>query len=181
MKDRRIVTLGAMLERRKRLDETLRETLLAQRAAHAALAAQEIQAKGAVDAEAAQLAEYDRRMTEMLAGRMPLSIPLFVHCGAYRGVVSERHDAAQAEWTKARKAAEKKASEMIETRRRMLRNDGQIDVYERRISQLERAAERAVEDAQDEEVEESMAARALNSRRVREAQAKAAGGDTEVR
>ena len=172
MKDRRAATLKVMLERRRRLDETLRGTLAAQRAAHAALLEQEGQAKAAVDAEAAQLAEYDERLTAMLSSGAPLSIPLFTHCGEYRGVIAERHAAAKTEWTKLRKAVEKKETEMMETRGQILRNEGQIDVYERRIAQLARAAEQAVEDAQDEEVEESMAARGL---RMRRAQARQAG------
>ena len=171
MKDRRLATFKAMLERRRRLGETLRGTLSAQRAAHAELLEQEGQAKAALDAEAAQLAEYDKRLTAMLSSAAPLSIPLFTHCGEYRGVVAERHAAARTEWTKLCKAAKKKESEMIETRRQILRNDGQIDVYERRIAQLARAAEQAVEDAQDEEVEESMAARALRMRRAEERRA----------
>lgn len=55
---------------------------------------------------------------------------------------------------------------MIETRGQILRNEGQIEVYERRIAHLKLVAEQAVEDAQDEEVEESMAARALRLRRA---------------
>ncbi|MGN6315736.1 type III secretion protein HrpB7 [Trinickia sp.] len=166
MKDRRVATFEVMLGRRRRLDEALRGELAAQREAHAALHEQEAQAKRTLDDEAAQLAEYDRRMTAMLSSHAPLNIPLFTHCGEYRGVVAERHAAARTEWTKARKATEKKESEMIETRRKILRNEGQIEVYERRIAQLMRAAEQAVEDAQDEEVEESMAARALRGRRA---------------
>lgn len=166
MKDRRIATFEVMLGRRRRLDEVLRGELAAQREAHAALREQERQAKGALDAEAAQLAEYDRRMTAMLSSHAPLSIPLFTHCAEYRGVVAERHAAAGTEWTKARKATEKKETDMIETRRKILRNEGQIEVYERRIAQLKRAAEQTIEDAQDEEVEESMAARALRGRRA---------------
>lgn len=165
MKDRRLATFEVMLGRRRRLDESLRGELAVQRAAHAALCEQETQAKEALDAEAAQLAEYDRRLTAMLSSNAPLSIPMFTHCGEYRGVVAERHTAAQAQWTKARKATEKKEADMIETRRKILRNEGQIDVYERRIAQLKRTAEQAAEDAQDEEVEESMAARALRGRR----------------
>ncbi|WP_206956683.1 hypothetical protein [Trinickia acidisoli] len=182
MKDRRVAALHVMLERRRRLDEALRETLAGQRAAHATLAQQEAQAKAAVNAEAAQLAEYDRRLTQMLSSRVPLSIPLLTHCGEYRGVVAERHVAAQGEWTKAQKATQKKESEMIETRRQILRNEGQIDVYERRIAELKRVAEQAVEDAQDEEVEESMAARALRKRRAQEAQSHAeAAGNARTR
>lgn len=165
MKDRRVSTFEVLLGRRRRLDEVLRGELGAQRAAHAALREQETQAKGALDAEAAQLAEYDRRLTAMLSSAAPLSIPLFTHCGEYRGVVAERHAAAQTEWTKARKATERREADMIETRRKIVRNEGQIDVYERHIAQLKRAAEQALEDARDEEVEESMAARALRGRR----------------
>jgi type III secretion system HrpB7-like protein len=171
MNDRRISTLRVMLERRRRLDETLRETLAAQRTAHAALVEQEDRAKAAVDAEAAQLADYDRRLTRMLASEAPLSIPLFTQCGEYRGVVAERHAAAQAELAKASKAAKGKEAEMTETRRQILRNEGQIDVYERRIDQLRRLATQAAEDAQDEEIEESMAARALRARRTSDANA----------
>lgn len=180
MKDKRISTLRVMLERRRRLAETLRETLAAQRAAYAALSEREHAAKATVEAEAAQLAEYDRRLSEMLSNGALLSIPQFSHCGEYRGVVAERHAAAHAEWTKAQKAAEKKELEVIVTRRKILRNDGQIDIYERRISQLNRAAEQAVEDAQHEEVEESMAARALRTRRAEAAYADAESMDSGV-
>ncbi|MGG1948329.1 hypothetical protein AB1286_26575 [Trinickia sp. NRRL B-1857] len=166
MKDRRITALKVMLARRRRLDETLRESLAAQRAAHTALAQREAQAKADVDVQAAELAEYDKRLRDMLSSRAPLSIPLFTHCGEYRSVVAERHTAAQGEWTKAQKVLQQKESEMIETRGQILRNEGQIEVYERRIAHLKLVAEQAVEDAQDEEVEESMAARALRLRRA---------------
>lgn len=166
MKDRRVAALKVMLARRRRLDETLRESLAAQRAAHTALAQREAQAKAEVDRQAADLAEYDKRLRDMLSSAAPLSIPLFTHCGEYRTVVAERHTAAQGEWTKAQKAVQQKESEMIETRGQILRNEGQIEVYERRIEHLKLAAEQAVEDAQDEEVEESMAARALRLRRA---------------
>ena len=64
---------------------------------------------------------------------------------------------------------------MTETRRQILRNEGQIDVYERRLAELRRVAAQAVEDAQDEEIEEGMAARALRKRRIEEAKAVAEG------
>lgn len=173
MNDRRIATLRVMLERRRRLDETLRETLGAQRTAHAALVEKEQSAQAAVDAEAAQLADYDRRLTQMLSSKGAFDIPLFTQCGEYRGVVAERHAAAQAESSKARKATKSKEAEMTETRRQILRNEGQIEVYERRLAELRRAADQAIEDAQDEEIEESMAARALRTRRMDAAQAAA--------
>jgi type III secretion system HrpB7-like protein len=175
MTDRRIATLRVMLERRRRLDDTLRETLAAQRTAHAALVEQELRAQAAVDAEAAQLAEYDRRLTQMLSSPAPLDIPLFTQCGEYRGVVKERHAAAQNELSKANKATKSKEADMTETRRQILRNEGQIEIYERRLAELRRAAAQAVEDAQDEEIEESMAARALRTRRIDEAKATAEG------
>jgi len=175
MTDRRIATLCVMLERRRRLDDTLRETLAAQRTAHAALVEQELRAQAAVNAEAAQLAEYDRRLTQMLSSPAPLDIPLFTQCGEYRGVVKERHAAAQNELSKASKATKSKEADMTETRRKILCNEGQIEVYERRLAELRRAAAQAVEDAQDEEIEESMAARALRTRRIDEAKATAEG------
>jgi type III secretion system HrpB7-like protein len=173
MNDRRIAALRVMLERRRRLDDTLRETLSAQRAAHAALLEQEQSAQAAVHAEAAQLADYDRRLTQMLSSRAPLDIPLFTQCGEYRGVVAERHATAQAELSKARKATKNKEADMTETRRQILRNEGQIEVVERRLAELRRVAAQAIEDAQDEEIEESMAARALRRRRVEDAKAAA--------
>jgi type III secretion system HrpB7-like protein len=173
MNDRRIATLRVMLERRRRLDDALRETLGAQRTAHAALLEQEQSAQAAVHAEAAQLADYDRRLTQMLSSQAPLDIPLFTQCGEYRGVVAERHATAQSESAKARKATKSKETEMAETRRQILRNEGQIEVVERRLAELRRQADQAIEDAQDEEIEESMAARALRIRRMDEAKAAA--------
>ncbi|RKP44559.1 hypothetical protein [Trinickia fusca] len=165
MKDRRVAAFGVMLKRKRRLGETLRETLAKQRAAHAALVAAEQERKVMFDEEVAQLAEYDQRLTSMLTSRSPMSIPQFTHCSEYRTVVAERKTAAEAEWTKARKAEQQHNTEMAETSRQILRNDGQIDVYARRIEKLKLAAAQSVEDAQDEEVEESMAARALRARR----------------
>lgn len=170
MKDRRVAAFGVMLKRKRHLGETLRETLGKQREAHAALVAAEQEKKALFDEEVSQLAEYDQRLTSMLTSRSPMNIPQFTHCSEYRAVVAERKTAAETEWTKARKAEQTHSTEMAETRRQILRNDGQIDVYARRIEQLKLAAAQSVEDAQDEEVEESMAARALRARRNASAQ-----------
>ena len=171
MKDRRIQAFNVMLLRRRRIDEELRAALAEQRIAHGELVAQQQAREAELYQRTDELRAYDDRLTAMQESRTPVSITLFNQCQEYRAVVAEQKQTADQAVKQAQKAVQKKEEEMVETRRKILKNDGQIEVYEARIRKLKQTLEQAVEDAQDEEVEESMAARSLRARRAAAADA----------
>lgn len=164
MKDRRIVAFGLMLAKRRRLDRALRETLVVQRDELEQAERFAQQQRSSLDEAQAVLTGCDHRVEAMLSGDEALSLPVFNQLRDYRVVLVERVSAAQAQLKKAEAEVARRRQAIDETRAQIVRNEGQISVIEQRIEKIEIEIERAQEDAQDEEIEEVMVARALRLR-----------------
>ena len=166
MKDRRLAAFGVMLAKRRRLAQTLRETLVAQRAELEQAARFAQQQRSSLDEARAVLDGCDHRVEAMLSGHEAMSLPAFNQLREYRVVLLERVTAAEAELRKAEAELARRREAVDETRAQIVRNEGQIAVIEQRIEKIEVEAERAQGDVQDEEIEEIMVARALRMRSV---------------
>lgn len=165
--DPRLRAFNVLLQRRRHIDQSLRETLATQRAEHSELLSQVEARQAQLDAQTAELDNYDARLATMQESKAPVNLLLFNHCQEYRGVVAERQQNAEQEFKQAQTAVQQKEDEMAETRRKIVKNEGQIDVYEARIRTLMQAAEQASDEAQDEEVAENQSARMLRARRAK--------------
>jgi type III secretion system HrpB7-like protein len=164
MKDRRLVAFGLMLDKRRRLDQTLRETLVAQRAELEEAENFAQQQRASLDEARSVLNGCDDRVEAMLSGREAMSLPVFNQLREYRVVLVERVTAAEAEVKKAQAQVARCSEAVDDTRAQIVRNEGQIGVIEKRIEKIKIDAERAQEDLQDEEIEEIMVARAIRIR-----------------
>ncbi|NYH24509.1 type III secretion protein HrpB7 [Paraburkholderia bryophila] len=164
MQQRRIVALERSCTRRRRLGETLRAALAAQRNAHAPLEA-------ARDAKQAQFAHetgvlrfYEHRMDGMMTGTEPFSLDDFNNCRLYIGVVNDRLRLLEAELAQAEAAVQANLAAIAQTQREIALNQGRIDLCGERIHDIRRAQDNAESDASDEEAEETALARRFHAR-----------------
>lgn len=164
MKDRRLSAFGLMLDKRRRLDRALRETLAAQRTELEQAEGFAREKQAAREEANGVLNGCDHRIEAMLTGQEAMSLPHFNQLREYRVVLVERVTAAEAELRRAEADVARRCEEIADTRAQIVRNEGQIDVIERRIEKLKAEAEREEEDRQDDEIEEIMVARAVRLR-----------------
>lgn len=164
MKDRRLTAFGVMLAKRRRLAQTLRETLIAQRAELDEAAHFAQQKRCSLDEARTVLDGCDHRVEAMLSGHEAMSLPAFNQLREYRVVLLERVAAAETELRKAEAELARRGEALDKTRADIVRNEGQIAVIEERIEKIEVELERAQGDVQDEEIEEIMVARLLRLR-----------------
>ena len=164
LQQRRVVALERSCTRRRRLDETLRATLAAQRSAQVSLDA-------ARDAKQEQFAHqtgvlrfYEHRMDGMMTGTEPFSLDDLNHCRLYLGVVNDRLRVLDAELAQARAAVQANLAAIAQTQREIALNQGRIDLCGERIREIRRVQEKAESDASDEEAEETALARRFNAR-----------------
>ena len=114
MKDRRLSAFGLMLDKRRRLDRTLRETLAAQRAELEQAEGFAREKQAARDEANAVLNGCDHRIEAMLAGQEAMSLPHFNQLREYRVVLVERVTAAEAELRRAEADEEDRQDDEIE-------------------------------------------------------------------
>ena len=164
MQQRRIVALERSCTRRRRLDETLRMTLTAQRNA-------QLQLEATRDAKAEQLAHetsvlqfYQHRIDGMMTGSEPFSLDDLNNCRLYLGVVNDRLRLLEAELAQAEAAVQANTAAIAHTQREIALNQGRIDLCAERIHDIRRVQENAASDASDEEAEETALARRFQAR-----------------
>ncbi|TKC86935.1 type III secretion system protein [Trinickia terrae] len=159
MKDRRVVAFERVLSRRRQLDRKLNSALAGLRGESQALAGALDERLGAVEAQAAELANQDGKIEAMFGGTRFRADEL-LKLRDFRSHAAEQHAALEAQAAQAQNALDRKEAEIGEARARILRNRARIDIYDKRRDQLVKAIELAIEDAQDEEASESRRPRA---------------------
>lgn len=164
MQQRRIVALERSCTRRRRLDETLRATLAAQRNVQLQLeAARDAKAERHAH-EAGVLQFYQHRMDGMMTGSEPFSLDELNNCRLYIGVVSDRLRLLETELAQAEAAVKSNSAAIAQTQRDIALNQGRIDLCGERIREIRRVQDNAASDASDEEAEETALARRFQAR-----------------
>jgi type III secretion system HrpB7-like protein len=164
MQQRRIVALERSCTRRRRLDETLRATLAAQRNVQLQLeAARDAKAERHAH-EAGVLQFYQHRMDGMMTGSEPFSLDDLNNCRLYIGVVSDRLRLLETELAQAEAAVKTNSTAIAQTQRDIALNQGRIDLCGERIRDIRRVQDNAASDASDEEAEETALARRFQAR-----------------
>ncbi|MFM0298322.1 type III secretion protein [Paraburkholderia sp. RL17-380-BIE-A] len=164
MQQRRIVALERSCTRRRRLDETLRATLAAQRNVQLQLeAARDAKAERHAH-EAGVLQFYQHRMDGMMTGSEPFSLDDLNNCRLYIGVVSDRLRLLETELAQAEAAVKSNSAAIAQTQRDIALNQGRIDLCGERIREIRRVQDNAASDASDEEAEETALARRFQAR-----------------
>lgn len=164
MSDRSAAAFKALLMKRRGVLRRLNAELAAQRADHAALASRAAQIQADIDAEKAKLDAYDEKINALtVGGRFELS--KLNSLRVVRETVLERRAALSAELAKAKAGLERRAQLMAKTRREIVKNDAQVDLYEGRIEKIKTDAAQRLEDAQDEETDEQQLARCASRAR----------------
>jgi type III secretion system HrpB7-like protein len=164
MQQRRIVALERSCTRRRRLDETLRATLAAQRNVQLQLeAARNAKAERHAH-EAGVLQFYQHRMDGMMTGSEPFSLDDLNNCRLYIGVVSDRLRLLETELAQAEAAVKSNSAAIAQTQRDIALNQGRIDLCGERIRDIRRVQDNAASDASDEEAEETALARRFQAR-----------------
>lgn len=157
---RRIAALSRTVERRRRLDETLRATVIARREALSQSASRRDAQATRVDAQRALLEAQRARLARMTGGTAAISVPDMMASMRYIEVVVERLRGLEAELDALEGEVRAAAHALGEAQRAVATNRGRIDLCEARIVRLERDAEREAGDREDEEAEEAALARA---------------------
>ncbi|MEM5453688.1 type III secretion protein HrpB7 [Paraburkholderia phytofirmans] len=164
LQQRRIVALERSCTRRRRLDETLRVTLTAQRGAHAPLEAARDAKAAQVAHEAGVLQFYQHRVDGMMTGTEAFSLDDLNNCRLYIGVVNDRLRVFETELAHAEAAVQANLAAIAQTQREIALNQGRIDLCGERIRDIRRVQENAASDASDEEAEETALARRFQAR-----------------
>jgi type III secretion system HrpB7-like protein len=156
--DCRIAALKRTVERRTRLEETLRSTLAGQREERGRLEAARDAKREAVREERDLLQTYHDRIARMMCGEEPFSLANMNASMRYTEIVEERLrgcEKALAEAEEMLRAQEEEVAAMIRT---IASNRGRIDICKDRIEDIERTLETAASDIADEEAEEAVLA-----------------------
>lgn len=161
MNDRSVAAFNALLAKRRGVLRRLTAELSAQRADYAAMESRVREIQADLDAAQAGVDTYDKKIDALMAaGRFELS--KLNSLRAVRDSVVERRGALQAELTKAKAGLERRAQLMAKTRREIVKNEAQVDLYEKRIEKIRANAAQRLEDLQDEETDEQQMARAAS-------------------
>jgi type III secretion system HrpB7-like protein len=166
-RDRRIIALDRSCTRRRRLDDTLRATLAAQRNAHASLEAARDAKAAQVEHEAGIQRFYQHRIDAMMTGTEAFSLEDMNGCRRYLEIVGERLRALEGELVHAEAAVQNSLAAQDKTRRDIALNQGRIDLCGERIQQIRRQHDEAADNASDEEAEETALARRFPQQRAR--------------
>lgn len=159
MQQRRVIALERSRTRRRRLDDTLRATLAAQRNAHAALEAARDASREQMEHQLGVLQFYQHRIDAMMTGTEPFALDELNHCRLYIGVVNDRLRTLEAQFAQAESNVQANLQAIGETQRDIALNQGRIDLCGERVREIRRAQENAASDASDEEAEEIALAR----------------------
>jgi chromosome segregation ATPase len=163
MHDRSIAAFNALLVKRHGVLRRLNAELAAQRADYVALERRMAELQADIDAVQATLDTYDKKIeTLMSGGRFELF--KLNSLRVVRENVVERRAALQADLAKAKVGLERRAQLMAKTRREIVKNDAQVDLYQGRIEKIHTNAAQRLEDMQDEETDEQQMARSVARR-----------------
>jgi type III secretion system HrpB7-like protein len=165
-RDRRIIALERSCTRRRRLDDTLRAALSAQRSTHAALEAARDAKAAQVEHEAGILRFYQHRIEAMMTGTEAFSLDEMNGCRRYLDVVGERLRALQGELAQAEAAVHTSTAAIEKIQRDIALNQGRIDLCGERIGQIRRQHDEVAENASDEEAEETALSRRFQQQRA---------------
>jgi type III secretion system HrpB7-like protein len=169
MKNPRIQAFKVILQRRERIDGTLRDRLAQQQHTLGEFMRQAEEKKSLLEQHAAQRASYDDRIRDMQTEGTVLDIGQFNQYREYLGVVVERLKQTEVDLTRLDVVVQRHAGEVGATRAEIIKNERQIELYRGEIRKIKATLEQASELAQEEEVEESFAARWVRQRREIEA------------
>ncbi|OAJ61455.1 hypothetical protein A6V36_24055 [Paraburkholderia ginsengiterrae] len=165
--DRRIAALRRTAERRTRLEDSLRNTLAAQREQHAHAAAQRDDKSAAVQSERELLLACHERIAQLMSGSKAFALAEMNASMRHAEIVADRLRVAEGELAMLEQAVEAKALEVAATLRAIANNRGRIDICKARVAEIRRSVEAAASDAADEEAEEAALARMrINARSV---------------
>jgi chromosome segregation ATPase len=165
MIDRSIAAFNALLVKRRGVLRRLNADLATQRADYAALNARMLEIQSDIDTAQATLESYDKKIETLTSGGR-FELFKLNSLRVVRESVVERRAALQAELAKAKVGLERRAQLMAKTRREILKNDAQVDLYQGRIEKIHTNAAQRLEDMQDEETDEQQMARSV-ARRAR--------------
>ncbi|QCP52306.1 type III secretion protein HrpB7 [Trinickia violacea] len=163
---RRIIALERSTARRRRLDESLRAALAAQRDEHTALEAARDAKARQVEHEAGVLQHYEDRIDALMTGTEAFSLNDLNGCRTYADIVAERLRASEAHLAQAEHAVQASLDAIAKTQRDIALNLGRIDLCDDRVRQIHRQQEEAAAIAGDDEAEEIALARRFQDRRA---------------
>ncbi|CAE6758373.1 hypothetical protein R75461_05605 [Paraburkholderia nemoris] len=157
--DRRAAALKRTVERRTRLEETLRAKLAAQREEHARLEAQRDARREAVRQERDLLQTYHDRIARMMCGDEAFSLADMNASMRYTEIVEQRLRGCERELADSEEIVRAHEDELAATIRAIAGNRGRIDICKERIEDIGRTCFNAANDIADEEAEEAVLAR----------------------
>jgi len=157
--DRRAAALKRTVERRTRLEETLRARLVAQREEHARLEAQRDARREAVRQESDLLQTYRDRIARMMCGDEAFSLADMNASMRYTEIIEQRLHGCERELADADEIVRAHEDELAATIRAIAGNRGRIDICKERTEDIERTCVNAANDIADEEAEEAVLAR----------------------
>lgn len=156
--------LRRTVERRMRLEETLRLTLGSQREQYARLEAARDAKRAALQAQRDILQACHARIASMMSDGKPFSLADMNGSMRYAEIVAQRVGTCEGELATAEHALSAKEDEIAAAIRAIANNRGRIDVCHERIAHIGRARANAADDAADEEAEEAVLARMAQAR-----------------
>jgi type III secretion system HrpB7-like protein len=166
-RDRRVIALDRSCTRRRRLDETLRANLTAQRHAHGALEAARHAKAAQVEHEADIVSFYQHRIDAMMTGTEAFALDDLNGCRRYLQIVAERLSVLENELAHAEAAVQNSTAMMEKIQRDIALNQGRIDLCGEQIQQIRRKYDEAAENVSDEEAEETALARRFQQQGAR--------------
>lgn len=158
-RDRRAAALTRTVERRTRLEETLRARLATQRDEQARLEAERDARREAVRTESELLQACRDRIARMMCGDEAFSLADLNASMRYTELVEQRLRACESELAASEQTLRAKEHEVAATIHAIASNRGRIDVCKERIEDIGRAQANAANDVADEEAEEAVLAR----------------------
>lgn len=162
--DSSAAALKRTVERRTRLDETLRTQLAIEREAQARLEAERDAKRAALQEQRGLLQACHARIASMMCDGKAFSLADMNGSMRYAEVVAQRVGTCEGQLAMAEQALRAKEDEVAAAIRAIASNRGRIDVCNERIAAIERARVNAADDAADEEAEEAVLARVVPAR-----------------
>lgn len=156
--------LRRTVERRTRLEDTLRKKLGTQREQHGRLEAARDGKRAALQAQRDALQTCHARIASMMSDGKPFSLADLNGSMRYADIVAQRVGTCEGELATSEQALSAKEAEIAATVRAIANNRGRIEVCNERIAHIGRARAHAADDAADEEAEEGVLARMNQAR-----------------
>jgi type III secretion system HrpB7-like protein len=163
---RRIIALERSTARRRRLDESLRSALGAQRNQHISLEAARDEKIKEVEHEASIRRHYEGRIDAMMSGGEPFSLNDLNSCRLYADIVAERQHSCEVQVESVNGEIQDSLNVIAQTQRDIALNLGRIDTCEDQVKQIRRQQDELAATAADEEAEETALARRFRDREM---------------